>query len=250
MHIAICDDNIADRKQLERLLGRESDARKADTGVFYTDSFGQGDKLYSSRMSYDLFFIDVTESDETGFFLANRLCRGGVTAPVVLCSSKIDYKEEALKLTELPENIRFLNKPILKAQLSELLDEAVRDTASKEPTIELRDQNETFYVREDDILYAESEGPYLKVLLKDGRTASVFRDALTFYHEIAMFTHFIPANAHAVINVTYIGKLFPLKVVMKDKKEFRILPGTYLPVKRAMNRADAEKEGKENASEE
>ena len=27
MHIAICDDNIADRKQTERLLGRESDRR-------------------------------------------------------------------------------------------------------------------------------------------------------------------------------------------------------------------------------
>lgn len=34
MHIAVCDDNVADRKQLERLLGRESDSRKADTGVF------------------------------------------------------------------------------------------------------------------------------------------------------------------------------------------------------------------------
>ena len=34
MHIAICDDNVADRKQLERLLCRESDKRKADTGVF------------------------------------------------------------------------------------------------------------------------------------------------------------------------------------------------------------------------
>ena len=27
MHIAICDDNIADRKHLERLLSRESDKR-------------------------------------------------------------------------------------------------------------------------------------------------------------------------------------------------------------------------------
>ena len=27
MHIAICDDNVADRKQLERLLKRESDKR-------------------------------------------------------------------------------------------------------------------------------------------------------------------------------------------------------------------------------
>ena len=31
MHVAICDDNVADRRQLERLLKRESDKRSADT---------------------------------------------------------------------------------------------------------------------------------------------------------------------------------------------------------------------------
>ena len=31
MHIAICDDNVADRKQLERLLKRESEKRKSTT---------------------------------------------------------------------------------------------------------------------------------------------------------------------------------------------------------------------------
>ena len=34
LHIAICDDNAADRRQLERLLGRESEKRARDTGVF------------------------------------------------------------------------------------------------------------------------------------------------------------------------------------------------------------------------
>ena len=29
MHVAICDDNVADRRQLERLLKRESDKRSA-----------------------------------------------------------------------------------------------------------------------------------------------------------------------------------------------------------------------------
>ncbi|MCR5503508.1 MAG: hypothetical protein K6F53_10920 [Lachnospiraceae bacterium] len=248
MHIAICDDNIADRKQLERLLGRESDARKADSGVFYTDSFGQGDKLYSSRMSYDLFFIDVTGSDETGFFLANRLIKGGVTAPVVLCSSTIDYKEEALKMTELPGNLRFLNKPVLKDRLAEILDEAILEVGRKEPTIELRDQQDTFYVREDEILYAESEGQYLKVLLKDGRVASVFQDAYTFYMNHREFTHYVLTGPHVMVNAAYIGRLSRFKAVMTDGKEFRILPVVYGRLKKAMERAESEKkEGPETA---
>ncbi len=38
MHLAICDDHMADRKQMERLLGRESDRRMNTTGVLYVDS--------------------------------------------------------------------------------------------------------------------------------------------------------------------------------------------------------------------
>ena len=57
MHIAICDDNIADRKHLERLLQRESDRRKDTAGILYIDSYGNVDALTKSPMIYDLFFI-------------------------------------------------------------------------------------------------------------------------------------------------------------------------------------------------
>ena len=35
MHIAICDDNVADRKHLERLLSRESDKRAGTPNILY-----------------------------------------------------------------------------------------------------------------------------------------------------------------------------------------------------------------------
>ncbi len=41
MHLAVCDDNIADRKQTERLLGRESDQRINSTGVLYVELLRQ-----------------------------------------------------------------------------------------------------------------------------------------------------------------------------------------------------------------
>ena len=67
MHIAICDDNIADRKQLERLLGRESDKRKNISGLFYADSFGDSAALMRRAVQYDLIFIDMTQSGPDGF---------------------------------------------------------------------------------------------------------------------------------------------------------------------------------------
>ena len=53
MHLAVCDDNIADRKQMERLLGRESDRRLNTTGILYMDSFGNKEAILTTPMIYD-----------------------------------------------------------------------------------------------------------------------------------------------------------------------------------------------------
>ena len=53
MHLAICDDHMADRKQMERLLGRESDRRLNTTGVLYVDSFGSKESILVTPMIYE-----------------------------------------------------------------------------------------------------------------------------------------------------------------------------------------------------
>ena len=45
MHIAIVEDNIADRHQTERLLGREVDRRRTEEEGYYVDSFGSADAV-------------------------------------------------------------------------------------------------------------------------------------------------------------------------------------------------------------
>ena len=117
MHIAICDDNIADRKQLERLLKRESDKRKAKTGLLFADSFGDCRILSTNHMQYDLFFLDMTASAPDGLTFALQLAENGVTAPIVLCSSKINYKEKASALSGIPDSILYLDKTIITSEL-------------------------------------------------------------------------------------------------------------------------------------
>ena len=59
MHVAICDDNGADRKQLERLLTRESEKRHTDEGTIYADSYGNATNLLANPLQYDAIFIDI-----------------------------------------------------------------------------------------------------------------------------------------------------------------------------------------------
>lgn len=143
MHIAVCDDNIADRKQLERLLERASDRRIHTTGVFHIDSYGNMDAVMSSPMLYDAFFIDITSGPVNGFQLVRKLIDAGVTAPIILCISTINYRviidaaieeapADAVETSnhddlrqKLKSQVQYLNKPIRVAQLDELLDNII-----------------------------------------------------------------------------------------------------------------------------
>ena len=61
MYIAVIADNIANRKHMERLLDRTSDAIMATTGNLYIESYGDPESMWPSIKRYDLFFVDITQ---------------------------------------------------------------------------------------------------------------------------------------------------------------------------------------------
>ena len=69
MHIAIVEDNIADRHQTERLLGREVDRRRTAEEGYYVDSFGSADAVLPCPTTYDIFFLDMQHTEPDGFQL-------------------------------------------------------------------------------------------------------------------------------------------------------------------------------------
>lgn len=235
MHIAICDDNVADRKQLERLLTRESDSRKNITSVFYVDSYGLGEKLYPKRMSYDLLFIDMNESEETGLDYALRLCHDGVFSPIVLCSNDNAYKNMASQIDNLPQNLLFLSKPVIKAELTDIIDQAIIIEQNKEKTIELRHQKETYYVKEDDIVYAKVSGLYLNVKLKDGTIVAVLDNICNFAKNLQDFSQFITISGKTIVNASHVNGLSPVRVSLDDGSSFIPSPLGYKSLKTAIN---------------
>ena len=118
MHLAICDDHMADRKQMERLLGRESDRRLNTTGVLYVDSFGSKESILTTPMIYDAIFMDMTEDGCDAVELSHMLRADGTDVPIVFCCDKVDYR----KSKNLPDNALFLDKPIVVAELTEMID--------------------------------------------------------------------------------------------------------------------------------
>lgn len=166
IYIAICDNNVADRKQLERLLSREKDKRlHEDNDVLYIDSFGSEDALLATPVRYDIFFIDVTEGASNGMEIAKKLRHRGITAPIVLCQSTINYTS----YVNAPEDMIYIEKPINAGQVSHLTDVALEWAGRRTPLIEVRCQKDTRFIRYDELVRAIPVDKFLtRLSLSDG----------------------------------------------------------------------------------
>jgi DNA-binding response OmpR family regulator len=121
MHIAVLDEKIADRKHLERLLDRESDRRIPTTGNLYTDTFGSVDALLVAPKQYDFFMIDVLSGISGCINVAKRVRDLGLNSPICIMRSSA----EAEGITDLPDNLLWLEKPIIVAELTATIDKVL-----------------------------------------------------------------------------------------------------------------------------
>lgn len=218
MHIAVCDDNVADRKQLERLLKRESDRRASSGEVLYTDSFGNAPALLANPMQYDAFYIDMCCTEGiTGMDVAASLAAQGVNAPIVMCCSTVNYREHSF-----PDNVIFLDKPIKAAELTASIDHALEIKSKALPLIELREEEKTIYVTEPDILYAVESGRIVKVHLTDGRSVDVSTSAMNLFGQLESHPTFFAPGLKVVLNGRHIMKIGFHKVTMTDGASFKV----------------------------
>ncbi len=234
MHIAICEDNIADRHQTERLMNRQAQARRNDEDGFYIDSYGNVDAIMPFSSRYDIFMIDMVSSECDGLTLALRLQAAGAHGYFILCSSSIDYaalyRAKGLK----DDRFRFLSKPIRTDELTALLDELLPLASQHEEVIELRGLHisETLYVRPSEILYAFSEKGNSNVILTEGRSMLVAGEPYRLYINLEDNPYFSPISEHAFINVAHTSSISMFAIVMEDGHKFRVSPYFTGPVKK------------------
>lgn len=216
MHVAVCDDNVADRKQMERLLGRESDRRARLTEGLYIDSYGNEKALLANPMQYDIFYIDMCRTEGTdGAGVANALCAAGVRVPIYMCCSEIDYREK-----QLPENVFYLNKPIKPDMLVTSLDKAYEIKQNAVPLIELREEKQTHYVTEADIMYGIAENRHVNIYLANGYIAKVVSSVENLFDQWAHYDTFLMPSLKVILNGRFIEKVGMLHVYMKDGTKF------------------------------
>ena len=166
LYIAVCDDNAADRKQIERLLDRENTLQKSKGNPLYFDSFGSKDSLMKTPNRYNLFLITASaDSEFDGIAVANEIKQVGIDALIVMMCSpgrSEDYTGSGF-ITK--------DKPITASDISELVGLAEACTHSKTPLIEIRCNDTTVFAKPEEFIcaIAAKKGFGLEIYLTGGR---------------------------------------------------------------------------------
>ena len=166
LYIAVCDDNAADRKQIERLLDRENSIQKSRGNPLYFDSFGSKDSLMKTPNRYNLFLITASaDSELNGTAIANEIKQAGIDALIVMMCSP--GRSEDLTGSGFITK----DKPITASDISELVSLAGTCANNKTPLIEIRCNGTTVFAKPEEFIcaIAAKNGFGLEVHLTDGR---------------------------------------------------------------------------------
>lgn len=214
MHIAICDDNIALRKQLERLLQRESDSRKDKKGLLYIDSYGNPESLLRSPMIYDAFIINSEKSLDHSMDIALLLRTHEVSAPIILCKNE----SQEIPAAETDPNFYFITTPIRADELTAVIDRISSYVASADIPMEIRGDKETHYILEKDLTYIRQQKHLLQIKLSTGSAIEVFGELADICHSIKNKSSFFITRNHFLLHTEHIKKVTYGKVTFQSNE--------------------------------
>lgn len=235
MHIAICDDNVADRKHLERLLSRESDKRAGTPNILYVDSYGEKMHFLANPLKYNLIFMDMSSEPGIVEFILKHLDEMGYHAPLVLYSDKIDYT----RIPNLPDYVVHARKPYIPDPLPEFLALGDANVAGHVVTVALHTNAVINHVPKYTIMYALEENDACKLYLTDGTTIAVDERIEELRQLLEPYEEFTRVNQKSIANFRYVTAVLPSILIMQDSNELRAPVLRYREYKNLKQKMDA-----------
>lgn len=192
-NIGICDDGKNICSSIENMLLQCAKEKNIhiETYVWYT---GEGLKEYLERGNrLDILFLDIElfqmSGMEVGDYIRNHL--DDMRMQIVYISGKASYAQQLFKTQPLD----FLVKPIMKDQISDVLEMALKIMKQKNEKFEFRQGKDYYYVSMGDIAYLASEGRKVKIV--------TLKETYEFYGRLKETAKRLPEN-FVIIHKSYI----------------------------------------------
>ncbi len=166
IRVAICDDEIMITSKIEEMLLQISKDNKIEVDI---DVFFDGETLEKSinqEQRFDLIYLDIEMKNVDGIEAAKNIRKIDRNVIIIYISNYESYLKELFEV----EAFRFISKPIDKAIFENYFLKAYERLCSFASYYEFQYKRELYKILLGDIVYFESKGRAINIILADGRT--------------------------------------------------------------------------------
>lgn len=227
--IAICDDELHVCSQLENILGALSKGlpKRIEVDVFYT---GESLMQYLSHgEGYDLIFLDIELKLLNGVEVGKKIreeLKDEITQ-IVYISGKDSYAMELFEVRPL----NFLIKPLERDRIEAVVRKAIELTDRVKHFFEYKSGRSIAKAFIKDILYFESKGKKVRMVLVDG--------AHEFYSKLSEIEQQLDNQDFILIHKSYLANSF--HIIEYQYESVKMSDHTILPISQQHRRTVREK---------
>jgi DNA-binding LytR/AlgR family response regulator len=165
IRIAICDDEIMMTSKIEAMLIQLSESNGIELDI---DVFFDGETLEKSirqEQRFDLIYLDIEMKAVDGIEAAKNIRKMDRNVIIIYISNYESYLKELFEV----EAFRFISKPINKAMFENYFLKAYERLCSYASYYEFQYKRELYKILLGDIIYFESKGRTINIVLADGK---------------------------------------------------------------------------------
>ncbi len=208
MRIAICDDEKVFRDILKKEL--ENYAKEFGFDFVYTE-FSSGENLLSSENDFDLIFMDYQMKTVNGIDTVDKMRKHNDKTVVIFITSYPHVAIESIKV----QPHRFLTKPINHKDFYEALDSFMERYNSDAYVLLYDEENDKMKrVAEWDILYAEADNIYCKVITYEN--CYLYKNTLSDFAKKLRSDFFYRAHRSYLVNMNHIDTYSHSEIVLEN----------------------------------
>jgi len=220
MYIAIIADNIANRKHMERLLGRTSDAMMSETGNLYIESYGEPQTMWPLIKRYNLFFVDITDPELKNTVIT-RLTELGLASCTVICQPQ----DTDFSSWPMDHGFLSLQHPLSVPVLSEIVRKIFHESElmkASQKIIEVRNEQQTEFIDADQILYAVANEHVVDVRLEDNSVIKHLGTLLDFKRLVDSYDEFQMIGKEVIVNNNHVTKKEGRNITLSNRHTIKL----------------------------
>ncbi len=219
--IAICDDNEADCRYIERMV--QEWAREKAVSVSW-NSFPSAEAFlfrYEEQKDYDILLLDIEMGQMDGVQLAKTIRGENEAVQIIFITGYSEYIAEGYEVAAL----HYLMKPVNTERMMQVLNRAVEKLVKNERVLFVELSGEMVRIPLYEIRYLEVQKNYVTVYGK--QDYKVKKTLGEFEKELD--ERFLRTGRSYIVNLTYVQRVTKTEVWLTD--------GTGVPISRGMYEA-------------